>query len=51
VKYQKGLIVETLTFLSTTPQTGVVTVKVGAKTMISLTLPEYGKCPPAKDGG
>lgn len=40
----KGLLTETVTFTSNTPQTGQVTVQIGKKTSIS-TLPAYGSCP------
>jgi hypothetical protein len=45
IKLSKGLLNETLTFLSTTPTTGQAQLKVGLKTS-TVTLPAYGKCPP-----
>jgi len=46
-----GILTETLTFLSTTPMTGLVDVATGKKATTT-TLPAYGDCPSdAHDGG
>ncbi len=45
VKISLGIINETVTFSATTPTTGEVQVKLGAKTS-TVKLPAYGKCPP-----
>jgi hypothetical protein len=47
----QGPIAETITFNSSTPSTGMVTVQVGKRTTTQL-LPQYGSCPSnGKDGG
>lgn len=50
VKYEKGALSQTLTFLSTTPKDGKATLRIGLKTY-PVKLPAYGKCPPPSDGG
>jgi hypothetical protein len=38
-------VLETLTFLSTTPSTGAVTVKIGSAADSTAVLPAHGTCP------
>jgi hypothetical protein len=50
VKVTKGTTEQTYTFTTETPSTGQVDLALGRKT-VKVPLPEYGNCPPNKDGG
>lgn len=50
IKITTGLVTTTVSFTASTPTTGQVTVTSGRKTYTT-SLPAYGNCPPAKDGG
>lgn len=50
LKVTKALVTSTITFDSSTPTTGKVSVTSGRKTQ-TMQLPAYGNCPPGADGG